>query len=101
LQQMPGQHDVAILVPLALLDPDDHPGAVDVADLERDHFVGAQARAIGHAQRRPVLEARGRACKKRATSSGLRITGSLRGSRTNGMRCVISLRSSVTAKKNR
>src|SRR5713226_2768023 len=59
LQQMPGQHDVAILVPLALLDPDDHPGAIDVADLERDHFVGPQARAIGHAQRRSVLEARG------------------------------------------
>ena len=57
LQQMRGEHHVAILATLALLDPDDHAGAVDVADLERDHLGGAQTRAIGHAQRRPVLEA--------------------------------------------
>jgi hypothetical protein len=30
--------------------------AVDVTDLERDHLGGAQTRAIGHAQRRLVLE---------------------------------------------
>ena len=86
LEQMRGQHHVAVLAALALLDPDHHAGAVDVADLERDHFGGAQARAIGHAQRRPVLEARARLRRKRATSSGLSTTGSLRGSRTNGMR---------------
>ena len=60
LEQMLGEHHVAVLAALALLDPDDHPGAVDVGDLERDHLGGAQARAIGHAQRRPVLEARRR-----------------------------------------
>jgi hypothetical protein len=57
LEQMLGEHHVAVLATLALLDADNHPGAVDVADLERHHLVGAQARAIGHAQRRPVLEA--------------------------------------------
>jgi hypothetical protein len=37
--------------PLALLNPDDHPGAVYIHDLERDHLGSAQAR------RCPVLEA--------------------------------------------
>ena len=35
---------------LALLDADDHPLAVDVGDLERDHLGGAQAGAIGDTQ---------------------------------------------------
>src|SRR5512145_2153832 len=35
LEQMLGEHHIAILAPLALLDADDHAGAVDVADLER------------------------------------------------------------------
>src|SRR5712692_8108804 len=35
-EQVLGQHDVAVLAALALLNPDDHPGAVDVGDLERD-----------------------------------------------------------------
>jgi len=52
------QHDVAVLTTLALLDADQHAGAVDVGDLERDHFAGAQTCPVGHAQRRPVLEAR-------------------------------------------
>ena len=59
-KQVRGEHHVAILAPLALLDPDDHAGAVDVGDLERDDLRGAQARPVGHAQRRPVLEARRR-----------------------------------------
>ena len=33
-QQLRRQHDVAVLAALALLDPDHHPAAVDVADLE-------------------------------------------------------------------
>ncbi|MET4221130.1 hypothetical protein ABIB00_006365 [Bradyrhizobium sp. LB14.3] len=51
-----GEHDVAVLAAFALLDAEDHALAVDVGDLERDHFGGAQAGAIGHAQRRLVLE---------------------------------------------
>src|SRR5216683_5780641 len=35
-EQVLGQHDVAVLAALALFDPNDHPGAVDVGDLERD-----------------------------------------------------------------
>src|SRR6266478_5464441 len=48
------------LRPLALLHADDHALAVDVLDLERDYFGGAQPRPIGHAQRRLVLEPRRR-----------------------------------------
>ncbi len=62
---MIGQHGVAVLAPLALFDPDDHTGAVDVGDLERDHLRGAQAGAVVDAQRRPVLETRRRAQKTR------------------------------------
>ena len=54
------EHHVAVLAALALLDADDHPLAVDVGDLERDDLGGAQARAVGHAQRCLVLEPRRR-----------------------------------------
>ena len=57
-EQMRRQHDVAVFAALALLDADDHALAVDVADLQRDHFGGAQTRPIGHAQRRLVFEPR-------------------------------------------
>src|ERR1700740_1842151 len=60
LEQLTGAGDVLgapAIAALALLDPDHHPGAVDVLDLERDDLGGAQARAIGDAQRRLVLEA--------------------------------------------
>src|SRR6266851_3850756 len=43
---------------LALLDADDHAGAVDVANLERDDLRGAQSRPIGNAQLCLVFEAR-------------------------------------------
>ena len=57
-------------------------------------------RLIGDAERGLVLDA-GAASKRRATSSGLRTTGSLRGSWTN-VRCrAASARPSVTVKKNR
>jgi hypothetical protein len=39
-----------ILAALALFDTDHHLGAVDIADLERHHFAGTQAAAIGEAQ---------------------------------------------------
>src|SRR5260370_42671844 len=50
VEQVRREHDVAVLAALALLDADDHALAVDVRDLERDHFSRAQASAIGHAQ---------------------------------------------------
>ncbi len=56
-QKMRRQHHVPVLAPFALLDADDHPGAVDVGDLERDDLGRAQSRAVSDAQRRLVLEA--------------------------------------------
>src|SRR5258708_143709 len=57
-EQMWRQHHVPVFAALALLDANDHALAVNVANLERDHLGGAQTRAIGHAQRRLVLEPR-------------------------------------------
>src|SRR5258705_2223849 len=37
-EQMRGQHDIAILAAFALLDPDHHALAFDVAYLQRHHF---------------------------------------------------------------
>src|SRR5215467_13813489 len=59
-EQMRREHHVAVFVALALLHTDEHALAVDVADLERNHFGSPQARPIGHAQRRLVLEPRRR-----------------------------------------
>jgi hypothetical protein len=50
------QHDIAIFAALALLDADQHALAVNVGDLERNYFRGAQTRSIGHAQGRFVFE---------------------------------------------
>jgi hypothetical protein len=52
IEQAWRQHDVAVLAAFALLHADDHALAVDIGDLERDDFVGAQAGAIGDTQRR-------------------------------------------------
>jgi hypothetical protein len=58
VEQARREHDVTVLAAFALLDADDHALAVDIGDLERDHFGGAQAGAVGHAQRRLVLQSR-------------------------------------------
>ena len=50
IEQSWRQHHIAILAALALLDADHHLGAVDIADLERHHFGGAQAATVGEAQ---------------------------------------------------
>ena len=57
LQQLWRQHDIAVLAALALLDPDQHPVAVDGANREACDFADAQARAVGRRQRRPVAQA--------------------------------------------
>jgi hypothetical protein len=54
------KHGLADFFTLALFDPNDHPGAVDVGDLERNDLRGAQSRSVGHAQCRLVFEARRR-----------------------------------------
>ena len=60
LEQQRRQHGVAILAPLALLDAQGHALTVDIADLQPDHLAGAQAGAVGHRQRRLVLQVAGR-----------------------------------------
>lgn len=61
LQKRRRQQRVAILAPLAaLLDAQHHALAVDVADLQRTDLAGAQSGAIGHGQRRAVLDVRRR-----------------------------------------
>ena len=56
-KQLRRQHDGAVLATLAVLDPDHHPPAVDVADLQADHLGGAQPRRIGRRQRGARLQA--------------------------------------------
>src|SRR5271163_4034651 len=58
IEEMLRQHHVSVLAALALLDANDHAGAIDIPELERDDLGGAQSRPVGNAQRRPVLEAR-------------------------------------------
>jgi hypothetical protein len=57
VEQVGREHDIAVLAALALLDPDQHAGAVDVGDLEVGDLRDAQAAAIGDAQRGAVLQA--------------------------------------------
>ena len=75
IEQLLGQHHVAILAPFALPDVDDHAGAVDVVDRKRDRFRHAQARGIDSHECGPVLEVV-TAFKKRLTSSRERTAGS-------------------------
>ena len=59
VEQRLRQHHIAVLMALALIDPDQHAAAVDVADPERDDFGGAKAGAVGDAQSGLVLDVRG------------------------------------------
>jgi len=59
-QQLRRQHDIAVLAALALLDPDHHPTAVNVGDLEHHHFRHAQAGRVNRGERRAALQARDR-----------------------------------------
>src|SRR5467141_5150953 len=60
LKQMRRKHHVAVLVALALFDPDHHALAVDVGYLQRDHLGHTQSGPIGHTQCRLVFEPRRR-----------------------------------------
>src|SRR3974377_1599202 len=55
LKQDGRENDVSILLPLALLDPDEHPVTIDIGELERYDLRGSQAGGISQAQDRPVL----------------------------------------------
>ena len=56
-EQLRQEHDIAVAATLALLDADNHPAAVDVADLEAGHLGGAQAGRIRGGQRSAALQA--------------------------------------------
>src|SRR5246500_5163816 len=58
LEQDGRENDVAILLALALLDPDDHSVTIDIGELERYDLRGSQAGGISQAQDRPVLDVR-------------------------------------------
>jgi integrase/recombinase XerD len=60
LEQLRAEHDIAILAPLASPNMNDHPLAVDVADLEARHFCAPRARAI---QRHQQNAMKGRLCR--------------------------------------
>ena len=55
LQQLRRQHGIAVLASLALLDPDQHPRAVDVIHLEGSHLRHPQPGAISGAESGPVF----------------------------------------------
>jgi hypothetical protein len=57
------QHHVAVLAALTLLHPEQHPGAVDVSDLQSDHLRYAEPGGISRRQRHTVLQIR-HACQK-------------------------------------
>lgn len=59
-QQLRRQHGIAVLGALALLDPDHHPAAVDIADLQPRRLRGSQPGGIRRGQRRAALKARHR-----------------------------------------
>ena len=54
------EHGVAIFAALALLDTQRHARAIDVSDLQRHHFAGAQTGTIGNREGRLMLEVLGR-----------------------------------------
>src|SRR6202049_4405748 len=65
VEQHRGEHRLAILAALALLDAQHHPLRVDIGDLERNDLGDTQSGAIGDAQRRLVFDARRRLQKAR------------------------------------
>jgi hypothetical protein len=71
---------VAILAALGLLDTNDLLSAVDMLDLQPDHFAGTQAAPIAKTKCCASLEARCNGITRRV-SSGLITCGIFRGSR--------------------
>src|ERR1700675_837854 len=57
IERLGRQHDIAVLAALGLLDPNDLLRAVDMLDLQPDHFAGAQAAAIAETEQHANLEA--------------------------------------------
>src|SRR5215831_18004223 len=58
-EQLWRQHDVSVLAPFRLFDPDDHLRAVDVTILEPDNLAGAKPTAIAEGEHHLIPEAVG------------------------------------------
>ncbi len=58
VQQLRREHDVAILLPFALFDPDDHPFAINVGDFQSDGLGDSQASRVAGGQDRPMFDTR-------------------------------------------
>ena len=59
LEQPRRQGDVAVLVALALVDPQTHPGGVDIGDLQSTQLAGTKPRGVGGHEHGAVLEVGG------------------------------------------
>ena len=70
IERLRRQHDIAVLAALGLLDPDDLLRAVDMLNLEPDHFAGAQAATIAETGNVRTLRLPATASRRRV-SSGL------------------------------
>jgi hypothetical protein len=55
-QELRREHDVTVFAALALLDPDHHPLAVDIGDLQQNHLGDAQSGGIDRRQSGAALE---------------------------------------------
>jgi hypothetical protein len=60
IEQLGAEHDVAVLAPLATPDMNDHPLAVDIADLQVRHFCATCACGIERHQQNAV---KGKLCR--------------------------------------
>ena len=56
LQQLSGEHDVALLAALAALNPDQHAGAVDRGDLQASDLADLQTGPVRRRQRCPIAQ---------------------------------------------
>src|SRR3954469_5311411 len=100
VEEVGREHREAVLAPLALLDPDQHAGAVDVCDFEVGDLGDAQAATM--AMLRAARDFRpGAWARSSATSSGLSTTGSRSGAAIRAKRSPTPGRPSVTWTKNR
>jgi hypothetical protein len=94
-QKLRRQHGIAVLGALALFDPDHHPPAVDIADLQPHRLRGPQPGGVRRGQRRAALQT-GHRFEKAHDLICTEHQRQLAGSRAYGMRSGRSLWPSVT-----
>src|SRR5215470_12908555 len=95
LKEMGREHCKSVLAALALLDPNQHTPAIDVRDLSE--MISEARKPAPYATLNAALYLAPRAAsRRRATSSGLKITGNFLGCGTSGICSEMSSRLSVT-----